>query len=191
MRYPLRWFVICCFCALFAGCAAPRAPQILPVSSAGIDAFSLDGRVAVKLERRGYSASLRWQHTAARDSLRLLSPVGSVIAELEADGSGATLTSGDRKVHRSGDVQALTREILGWDLPLEGLQHWVLGRADPAHPVQSEERDARDRFSRLAQNDWRISYLEYAGDSALPARMALTYERLSLRLIIDRWNLPE
>lgn len=191
MRFPLRWFGVCCFSVFFAGCATSHAPQTLPVSNAGIEAFSLDGRVAVKLERRGYSASLRWQHTAARDSLRLLSPVGSVIAELEADDSGATLTSGDRKVHRSDDVQALTREILGWDLPLEGLQHWVLGRADPAQPVQSEERDARDRFSRLAQNDWRIAYLEYAGDSALPARMALTYERLSLRLIIDRWDLPE
>ena len=177
--------------AVVAGCAALRAPQALPASNARIDTFSLTGRVAVKLEKHGYSAKLSWRHAAAGDRLRLLSPVGSVIAEIEADASGAMLTTGDKKVYRSGDVQALTREVLGWDLPLEGLQHWVVGRAEPVLPVQAEQRDVRGRLTRLTQNDWRISFLAYAGDSALPTRMALAYERLSLRLIIDRWDLTE
>ena len=190
---PLRFriFATGIVLAVVAGCAAPRAPQALPASNAGIDTFSLTGRVAVKLEQRGYSVKLSWRHAAAGDRLRLLSPVGSVIAEIEADASGAMLTTGDKKVYRSGDVQALTREVLGWDLPLEGLRHWVVGRAEPVLPVQAEQRDVRGRLTTLTQNDWRISFLAYAGDSALPARMALAYDRLSLRLIIDRWDLTE
>lgn len=191
MPLAFRLFATGVILAVAAGCAAPRAPQALPVSNAGIDTFSLMGRVAVKLERRGYSAKLSWRHAAARDRLRLLSPVGSVIAELEADASGAMLTTGDKKVYRSDDVQALTREVLGWDLPLKGLQHWVVGRAEPALPVQAEERDARGRLTLLRQNDWRISFLDYVGDSALPARIALAYDQVSLRLIIDRWDLTE
>jgi outer membrane lipoprotein LolB len=186
-----RLFATCIVLAVVAGCAAPRAPQALPASNAGLDTFSLTGRVAVKMEQRGYSAKLSWRHAAAGDRLRLLSPVGSVIAEIEADASGAMLTTGDKKVYRSGDVQALTREVLGWDLPLEGLQHWVVGRVEPVLPVQSEQRDVRGRLTTLTQNDWRISFLAYAGDSALPARMVLAYDRLSLRLIIDRWDLIE
>ncbi|MGQ0578615.1 MAG: lipoprotein insertase outer membrane protein LolB [Betaproteobacteria bacterium] len=191
MPLPIRLFASAVVLAVAAGCAAPRAPQTLPASNAGIDAFSLTGRVAVKMEQRGYSAKLSWRHAAAGDRLRLLSPVGSVIAEIEADASGAMLTTGDNQVYRSGDVQALTREVLGWDLPLEGLQYWVVGRVEPVLPVQSEQRDARGRLTTLTQNDWRISFLAYAGDSALPARMALAYNRLSLRLIIDRWDLIE
>ena len=191
MPHSYRIFATGFVLAVVAGCAVLRTPQTLPASNAGIDTFSLSGRVAVKLEQRGYSARLNWRHVAGGDRLRLLSPVGSVIAELEADASGAMLTTGDKKVYRSGDVQALTREVLGWDLPLEGLQHWVIGRAEPELPVQAEERDARVRLTMLTQNDWRITFLAYAGDSALPARMALAYERLSLRLIIDRWDLTE
>ena len=191
MPRPFRLFATCIALAFVAGCAAPRAPQLLPASNAGINTFSLTGRVAVKLEQRGYSAKLSWRHAAAGDRLRLLSPVGSVIAELEADASGAMLTTGDKKVHRSANVQALTREVLGWDLPLEGLQHWVVGRAEPEIPVQAEERDARGRLTRLTQNDWHISFLDYAGESALPVRMALAYDSLNLRLIIDRWDLTE
>lgn len=191
MPHSFRLFTAGMVLAVMAGCAAPRAPQVLPATSAGINTFSLTGRVAVKLEQRGYSAKLSWRHAAAGDRLRLLSPVGSVIAELEADASGAILTTGDKKVYRSGNVQALTREVLGWDLPLEGLQHWVVGRAEPEIPVQAEERDVRGRLTRLTQNDWRISFLDYAGDSALPARMVLAYDHLNLRLIIDRWDLTE
>jgi outer membrane lipoprotein LolB len=189
--HPSRVFLTGIVLAVVAGCAASRAPQVLPAANAGINTFSLTGRVAVKFEQRGYSAKLSWRHAAGGDRMRLLSPVGSVIAELEADASGATLTTGDKKVHHSGNVQALTREVLGWDLPLEGLQHWVVGRAEPGLPVQAEERDARGRLTRLTQNDWCISFLAYAGDSALPARIALVYENLNLRLIIDRWDLTE
>ncbi len=191
MPLSIRLFAIAIVLAVVSGCAALRAPQALPASNAGVETFSLTGRVAVKLEQHGYTAQLSWRHAAAGDRLLLLSPVGSVIAELEADASGAILTTSGKKVYRSGDVQALTREVLGWDLPLEGLQHWVVGRAEPRLPVQAEERDARSRLTRLTQNDWYITYLAYAEDSALPARMELAYKRLSLRLIIDRWDLSE
>jgi outer membrane lipoprotein LolB len=168
-----------------------RAPRELPSSNVAITDFSLDGRVAIKADTKGYSANLQWRHVGEADSLRLLSPVGTVIAQLEADAGGAELVTADRQVHRSGNVQELTRQVLGWDLPLDGLQNWVLGRTDPAFPVEAERRDARGRLQRFTQNGWRISYLAYAGDGALPARMTLLHERLSLRLVIDRWDIPE
>jgi outer membrane lipoprotein LolB len=163
----------------------------LPASNVSISAFSLNGRVAVKMDDRGYTASLRWRHSATGDSLRLLSPIGSVVGEIEADSTGATLTTADKKVYRSNDAQSLTRDVLGWDLPLAGLRYWVTGRADPASPVQAQDRDDRERLKSLTQNDWRIAYLEYFGDSALPARLSLAYDRLNLRLIVEHWELPE
>jgi outer membrane lipoprotein LolB len=177
--------------AVLDGCASTRPAQILPASNVSISAFSLNGRLAVKLDDRGYTASLRWRHFPTHDSLRLFSPVGSVVGEIEADSNGATLTTGDKKVYRSNDVQSLTREVLGWDLPLAGLRYWVTGRPDPGSPVQAQSRDDNERLKSLMQDDWRIAYLEYFGDSAMPARLSLAYDRLNLRLIVERWELPE
>ena len=191
MLHRLGVFALCGLLAALAGCASTRPAQVLPASNVSIGAFFLNGRVAVKLDGRGYTASLRWRHSATRDSLRLLSPLGSVVGEIESDSNGATLTTGDKKVYRSSDAQSLTREVLGWDLPLSGLRYWVTGRADPASPVQAEDRDHNQRLKSLMQNDWRIAYLEYFGDSALPARLSLAYDRLKLRLIVERWELPE
>ena len=177
--------------AVLAGCASTRPAQVLPASNASIGAFSLKGRVAVKLDDRGYTASLRWRHSTTSDSLRLLSAVGTVVGEIEADSNGATLMTADKKVYRSNDAQSLTREVLGWDLPLSGLRYWVTGRADPALPVQAQSRDNKERLKSLMQDDWQIAYLEYFGDSAMPARLSLAYDRLNLRLIVEHWELPE
>ena len=189
MRYQPGVCALWALLAVLAGCAT-QTRQVLPQSNAAIDAFFLNGRVAVKLDNRGYTATLRWRHTQETDSLQFLSPVGSVVGQIEANASGATLTTADKKVHRSDDVQLLTREVLGWDLPLAGLRYWVTGRAEPATPVQAEERDEKQRLTSLVQSDWRIAYQEYFGDSALPTRMSLAYEGLSLRLIVEHWDLP-
>ena len=191
MQCRLGVLALCAVAAVLAGCASFRPEQVLPASNDSIGAFALNGRVAVKLEDRGYTATLRWRHSPTHDSLRLFSPLGSVVGEIEADSDGATLTTGDKKVYRSNDVQALTREVLGWDLPLAGLRYWVIGRADPDSPVQGQTRDDRQRLTSLAQNDWRIAYLKYFGDSAFPAHLSLAYERLKLRLIVERWELPQ
>ena len=190
MQRAPRLLAACFVLAFLASCATPRAPHDLPASNAAITDFSLAGRVAVKAGTKGYSANLQWRHAGQVDSLRLLSPVGTVIAQLEADAAGATLLTADKQVHRSDNVQALTREVLGWDLPLKGLQHWVLGRTDPALPVEAEQRDARGRLAQFSQNGWRVGFLAYTADGVLPSRMTLLHERLSLRLVIDRWDIP-
>jgi outer membrane lipoprotein LolB len=191
MQYRLGMLALGAVLSALAGCASTRPAQVLPASNVSISAFSLNGRVAVKFDDRGYTASLRWRHSATRDSLRLLSPLGSVVGVIEADSDGVTLTTGDKKVYRSNDVQSLTREVLGWDLPLAGLRYWVTGRADPGAPVQAQSRDGNERLKSLMQNDWHIAYVEYFGDSAMPARLSLAYDRLNLRLIVERWELPE
>src|SRR5205085_1986178 len=93
-----------------------------------------------------------------------------------------------RPARRGRRVRRATRAGPG---PTAQRACWVTGRADPAVPVQSEERDQQRRLTSLMQSDWRIVYLEYFGDSALPSRMALAYDRLSLRLIVEHWDLAQ
>jgi outer membrane lipoprotein LolB len=190
MHLRQRLFALVFLVAVLAGCATRQPAANLPASNAAIDAFALKGRVGVNVEGRGYSASVQWRHLSDHDSMRLLVPaVGSVIAEIEADRDGAMLTTGDKKVYKSSDVQSLTREVLGWDLPLSGLRFWVTGRADPGFPVQSEARDAKNRYAAFVQKEWHVEYLDYFGDSALPSRLSLVHDDLRLRLVVENWNL--
>ena len=57
--------------------------------------------------------------------------------------------------------------------------------------MQAQDRDDKQRLTSLMQNDWRITYLEYFGDSAMPARLSIAFDRLKLRLIVEHWELPQ
>ena len=108
---------------------------------------------------------------------------------MTARGDRATLVTAKKETFTSNNVQGLTRKVLGWDLPLTGLRHWVLGRVNPEVPVATLERDERMRIRQLSQDSWNIDYLAYAEDGVLPSSMVLHYTDLRLRLIIDGWKI--
>ncbi len=175
--------------AILLSCAL--GPPVPPIETTTyIDEFELKGRVAVKIDGRGYSVRLRWHHEVGSDAMWLYSPVGSTVATLVADGAHATLVTAKKETFSSGNVQELTRDVLGWDLPLAGLRYWVLGQVDPGVPVVLLEHDDQLRIRKLTQSDWHIDNLAYSEGSALPTSMVLRYRDLRMRLIIDGWQFP-
>lgn len=172
--------------AALAGCAMfePRAPL------ARAPAFDLIGRVAVSHDGRAFSAGVRWEHTAARDEIWLLTPMGQALAHIVGDGEGAVFTGADRSQHRSGDIEGLTRRALGWELPVARLAWWVRGDLAPDSVIQHVERDGQGRVAVIAQEGWRIqyAYLPSAGQDAHPRRLEITAGNQVIRLVVDGWR---
>ena len=78
---------------------------------------------------------------------------------------------------RAEDLQLLSRKVLGWDLPLDGLQYWVRGLQWPAlEPPSPQDDDDKGRPKLLKQGDWQVAYLDWtpAGVSGLPSKLDLT-----------------
>lgn len=159
----------------------PRAPE----------SFDLSGRVLVSYEGRAFSSNLRWQHLPERDEIWLLTPLGQALGHIASDADGATFTGADRKQYRGAGVEGLTRQALGWELPLTRLQYWVRGEVAPDTTPQGVERDDAGRLTRLAQNEWQISIAHYPPDEngGLPRRLELRRGAdQTIRLVIDAWR---
>ena len=185
---------------LLAGCAsAPLAPQggAMPARDA-LDAFAIEGRFTLRQQQTSYSGRLSWRHAAGAaysgegDEVLLASPFGQGIAQITAGAAGAQLTTSDGTVYTANDSEQLTRDVLGYPLPLAQLADWLRARGRGEF-----SRDAAGRPLRLLDADWRIDY-EYDSDDAqaLPARLfAQRADGVELRLRIDEWNeltaLPE
>lgn len=169
-----------------AACAA-LSPTGEPVRHA--PAFDLVGRVAVTYDGRAFSSGVRWRHQDESDEIWLLTPVGQTLAHIVADASGATLTGADRKQVQSGDVESLTRRGLGWELPLTRLAWWVRGEIVPGGLIGEVTRDLQGRLVRLAQDGWRITFVQHPPKyrSGLPQRLDLAREGHRIRLVIDDW----
>ncbi len=183
----------------FKSCVALAAGAVLTACAALVPApevpraagrFDLIGRVAVTYDGRAFSSGVRWQHTAERDEIWLLTPTGQTLAYIVGDARGATLTGADRQQYRAGDVESLTRRALGWELPLARLGYWVRGGIAPSGTARDVERDERARITALWQDGWRIALVHYppAEHGGLPRRLELANGVQEIRLVIDGWR---
>ena len=175
--------------AVAVSACATLAPEsrVIPASSSP---FDLSGRVLVSYDGHAFTSGVRWLHAAGRDEISLLSPAGQTLAYIVGEADGATLTGPDQKQYRAASVESLTREALGWELPLASLQHWVQGRAAPVATPDAVERDADQRLTVLTQNGWRIAFVNYppAEHGGLPRRLDLSSGAQEIRLVIDGWR---
>ena len=165
-----------------------------PQPPAGSDApFDLVGRVAVSFDGRAFSSNVRWQHAAGREELWLLTPLGQTVVHIVSDSDGATLTAADQKQYRAANVESLTRQALGWELPLSRLTWWVRGEPVPGSASAGTDRDARGRLAALEQDGWRIAYTNYppGEHGGLPRRLDLKSSGQEIRLLIDTWRAAE
>jgi outer membrane lipoprotein LolB len=170
--------------ALLAGCAAvtlaPRDSQ----------PFDLLGRILVTYSGGALTANLRWVHDSAEDQIWLMTPTGQTLAYIVDSSQGATLTRADQREYRASSVEGLTRQALGWSLPLSLLQYWVRGRPAPGAAASALERGADDRLLAFTQNGWHVAITYYSeGEmSARVRRLDLNDGANEIRLVIDTWR---
>ena len=173
---------------LLAGCAGlPPASAPSRAALSAQSAFSLEARFSLRSEERNYSGRLSWRHDGAGDELLLASPFGQGIAEISTGAGGARLKTADGQVASAATAEELTRQVLGYPLPIERLVDWV--RARDSDEVAT--RDERARPLELRHEDWRIAYAYDSDDpEAPPSRIFATRaDGFELRLRIDEWQL--
>ncbi|MDO9282175.1 MAG: lipoprotein insertase outer membrane protein LolB [Methylotenera sp.] len=197
--------------SLLQACTA--VPSIKPVPSnasqllnqahlkhiANIRNFSLNGRIGVQTQGKGFSGGLYWQHDAHADDIALYSPLGGQVASIKKSAEQITLTDANGKSFSSSDAETLTQSTLGWQLPLSGLADWVLGR--PAGYVaqgstlqnstlHNSSWDERGLLTTLNQDGWQIEFQNYSEQSGylLPAKIVLKSEKVNLKLLVEKWR---
>ena len=171
--------------ALLAACAtAPLAPR-------DTKPFDLLGRTFVTYSGGAVTANVRWEHGPEQDEIWLMTPTGQTLAHIVDSAAGALLTRADQQQYRAGNVESLTRQALGWTLPLSLLQYWVRGLPAPGTAPSDMQRDSANRLTALTQNGWRVSLTYYpaGGENAgLVRRVDLNDGANEIRFVVDTWR---
>jgi len=177
------------FFPIVAGCAVFQAKtdDFLPKRKM-LENFSLEGRFSLRHEDTNYSGHLSWQHSGVNNTLLLSSPLRQGIAEIITDAKGARLTASDGRTYRSANIETLTRDVLGFPLPLAQLVDWVRGWSREGGIY---EYDAKGRIQSFRHDGWTIRYsYENDDEDSPPSRIfAEKTGDFELRLRIDAWGL--
>lgn len=145
---------------------------------AQVNTWDIRGRLALRNADEGFQGSIQWVRERDRHRIDLTGPLGGGRVRLTQDRNGAELRDANDKIYRDSSVQQLLARTTGWDVPLEGLNYWVLGLPAP-EAVTKNELDDWGRLKTLEQRGWEIRFLDYAQHEAfeLPGRVFIRSER--------------
>ena len=163
---------------------------------AEFDSWEIHARSAIFVNEEVYQAGINWQREQNRFILVLEAPLGQGVFRIEsnsANGSSAPvmLTLPDGQKYFNESAEALLLEVLGWSIPVSGLEWWIkglpLGTADYSFDLRGD-----GRLKSLRQNGWKINYLDYfdrqSPAQGLPRKMYLKHQDLALKIVIERWH---
>lgn len=184
-------------CAVFEPTVAPTTVKTIVIEpdttlpDAAAEDFTVMGRVSVRNAQHSFTGNVHWQHTNPEDSILLLSPLGQAVAEIRRNNHAVSLITAKQEEFHARNVEDLTSEILGWQLPLNGLQYWIQGLNAPTTTAVIE-LDDMNRFVAIRQDGWHILYVRYfteqsGSEKTRPRIIELQYDDLKIRLVVDNW----
>lgn len=188
-----RLFLLACVC-LTACTTLPEGP----LSERNYQsAIAVGGRLSVRYQQNGKPQSLqgkfRWQQQGEQTDITLYSPLGQTIATIAITPGLAVMAQSDGEKKQAPNVTALTQEVLGWPMPVDGLRYWLQGFVQN---VEGKLQTASPEGMHSFQSDgWRVRYVSWQRNASIQYPKRVDMERTTaeagdivLRLVIDDWN---
>ncbi len=177
-----------CIC-LFAACSTLQVPKA--DTSASFDAhghLSVHYRELDGGKEDTVFGRFEWIEHGSSVDLALLDPLGQGIATVHAAPGHAELKLNDGRQFQGSSADQLTREALGYTVPVEGLRSWLQGRASTPGGVLVVNQDGG---VDLQEAGWRVHYPDA---SIPPRRIDLSYPgpdvALDIRIAIEAPDAP-
>jgi outer membrane lipoprotein LolB len=182
--------------ATLAGCATSTANLSHSTVGDYRDTIDLAGRLSVNYHKEGrpesITGSFNWSQRPGRIDVSLASPLGQTIAAISVTPEQATLTQADRPPRVAKDIDTLTAQSLGWQLPVSGLREWLQGYALDADGKRFVASPTNN--SVYTRDGWRLRFVAWQDEAAAhPVPRLINAERsatansdeLAIRIVID------
>jgi len=196
------------FLLLLSGCAGAPVLEPLPPAQraeavarqearerqlAGLDAWSLTGRVALSNHGRGGSGAIAWTQAGDHYTVSLSAPITRQSWRLVGEPGGVVRLEGlDGGTRIGTDAANLLRTATGWEIPVAALADWVRGARHRDGGTAELAFTADGRLARLQQDGWTLDFDRWAAAPGqlveLPGRVTAERGDARVRLVVDAWQ---
>lgn len=195
-----KFIVVVAIALTLLACQTP-APEQLEIQQqswlehqaglAAMQSWDLRARAAVVRPGEAYNISLSWKRSVGQFMILLEAPFGQGVFRIEGGQQDEyRLRLPDGREFQDSTPEALFEQVLGWSLPISGMEYWIRGIPHPGS--EARHRLGADALARsIRQDGWEIAYTDYyteSPDAGLPRRLKLAREDLSIKLAIERWR---
>ena len=164
--------------------------QLHQDSLAPLRSWSVVGRAAIESSDDSWNVGLRWAQHSNRFELKMTGPLGQGVAVLRGSAGEVEMRTSQEEVFRAPDARTLLRRHIGWELPVEALRFWVIGKVQPGVEFSDVTIDTQGRIGRMRQSGWLVEYQRYGEyfGYQLPEKLRLQNDFLEARLVLRRWQ---
>ena len=142
----------------------------------------------VRLEGEAYNLGIRWQQKSGQFIILLQAPFGQGVIRIESISDDEfRLSLPDGRVLHDNSPEALLEQVIGWSIPISGLEYWIRGLPQPQSEF-SHRFDGAGRTRFIKQDSWSIDYIDYFVSPDLPRRLKLTFDQILIKIVIERWR---
>ncbi len=163
------------------------------LSADQLSQWDLTAKFSITTSQGTESGSIRWILNENEERLNVLSPTGSVVAQMVLVDEEARLKTDDGESVAS-NAETLFKDVMNLSLPISALKFWVRGLNAPNLPLQSVKKDAEGRITDLTQDGWKLAYngnISIESGSNLfevPRRFTATRDDIEIRWASTEWQ---
>lgn len=146
--------------------------------------------MALRIPDDNINANFDWVQSGPSFGLQLSGPLGQGMVRLDGGPDEVVLTGAEGEVTRAATAEALLSRRLGWQLPVSGLVHWLLGRPDPRGLWSELTLGESGVAKTFEQFGWAVRYSRYieVDGVRLPTRLALERGDVKAKILVSRWE---
>lgn len=185
-------------CATSSSTQGPTDPDWLrhQQSVQALSDWELSGRLNVRQQNASDTVSINWQQQAQNFEIRLSGTLGLGAVQVHGSPDEVVVEKAGAETVVLPDLQALTRNYLGYDFPAAQLLFWVRGIPAPENIITTSLNPDL-MLETLVQADttgrrWELQYDRYqqTADVWLPGRIRVNSEDIQLTFLINEWLTP-
>ncbi|MFC5549793.1 outer membrane lipoprotein LolB [Massilia aerilata] len=180
IKFPSRLLAAATIAFTLAGCATSTANLSTAPVGAYRDTIALNGKINVVYQkteggREVVAADFSWTQRPGRVEVSMFTPTGQTAAEIAVTPDAVTLTQANREPRTAKDIDTLTRQTLGWPLPVAGLRDWLQGYATDAQGKRFVASPANNNV--FTRDGWQLRFVDWQKGTATPMPRLIKAER--------------
>lgn len=182
--YVVLIYVFLAACATFPNTQSQMPVELMDLSKQD---FGFEGKMSFSDGNEGGSGQVNWQRSGQVIEVVLKAPLSKKSWTLTADNNFSTIRTSTGETFHDVSAAGLVSDQVGWDVPWEALQSWVMGR--PTISGQLEWRNDEQGYL-IVEQGWVIQYSKlkpYEG-GLLPHKIVARKQPYSIKLSIKSWQ---
>lgn len=152
--------------------------------------WKMTAKLGIRTENDSGSVNLQWQQKESQYFIQTSAALGQGKALLEGNDKYLILKRPGKDTIYTDTPEILLKDVLGWSLPLQQLQHWVTGEIAPRGTSNNHSYSPEGLLTTFEQGGWLINYSRYkiVENWALPHKIVISDKANRLTLIIKKWQ---